>query len=36
MADIGIPILLIDDDRFMRAILSQTLQDAGYDRAVDL
>jgi len=30
MADIGIPILLIDDDRFMRAILSQTLQDAGY------
>ncbi len=30
MAGSGIPILLVDDDRFMRTILSQTLQDAGY------
>lgn len=30
MADIGIPILLVDDDRFMRTVLCQTLQDAGY------
>ena len=30
MADNGIPILLVDDDRFMRTILCQTLQDAGY------
>jgi diguanylate cyclase (GGDEF)-like protein len=26
----GIPILLVDDDRFMRTVLCQTLQDAGY------
>ncbi|MDK9717742.1 MAG: diguanylate cyclase [Trichlorobacter sp.] len=30
MADTGIPILLVDDDRFMRTVLCQTLQDAGY------
>lgn len=30
MADIGIPVLLVDDDRFMRIVLSQTLQEAGY------
>jgi len=30
MVDLGIPILLVDDDRFMRTILCQTLQDAGY------
>lgn len=30
MADNGIPILLVDDDRFIRTVLSQTLQDAGY------
>lgn len=30
MTDLGIPILLVDDDRFMRTVLCQTLQDAGY------
>lgn len=30
MLDLGIPILLVDDDRFMRTVLCQTLQDAGY------
>lgn len=30
MTDNGIPILLVDDDRFMRTVLCQTLQDAGY------
>lgn len=30
MTDIGIPILLVDDDRFMRTVLCQTLEDAGY------
>jgi diguanylate cyclase (GGDEF)-like protein len=30
MTNIGIPVLLVDDDRFMRTVLCQTLQDAGY------
>lgn len=30
MIDLGIPVLLVDDDRFMRTILCQVLQDAGY------
>jgi diguanylate cyclase (GGDEF)-like protein len=30
MTDTGIPVLLVDDDRFMRTVLCQTLQEAGY------
>lgn len=30
MASTGIPILVVDDDRFMRTVLAQTLADAGY------
>lgn len=30
MASSGLPILLVDDDRFIRTVLSQLLQDAGY------
>lgn len=30
MAETGMPVLLVDDDRFMRTVLGQILQDAGY------